>query len=185
MWPRVDRHFFRDSAWQTCFGKVIAMGMTFDVQCNPQQMGEFAEMLRNVPGGTEAHLIVDHLGLPQLRDMHDSAGLTAWRQGLQTLARFPNTFLKLSMLTHAFARGAEKWWDSRPGEDFVRQQLLDEAIHMFGSTRCMWATNWPVDIMLMTPKQTLQFFVDSSAHLDDNSRRSLFAGSCRRAYRLE
>lgn len=182
---QIIRHFFRDPVWLSSFSRLNEFGLSFDLQCNPQQMSEFCVMLRNMPGGPPC-IILDHLGLPQLGGLQDEKTHQLWREGLQELARFPNTFVKLSMLTHAFAStsGAHKWWCSREGTDFVRHRLVEEAIAVFGSHRCMFATNWPVDAVLMKPRETMQFFLESSESYDVDSRRNLFSGACRQAYRI-
>jgi L-fuconolactonase len=156
--------------------------LAFDLQCNPHQMAEFAVMLNSMADAPT--VVIDHLGLPQLRDAQDEQTYQLWREGLHALSRCSNTYLKLSMLTYCFA-GSNKWWDDAPLTNYVREKLVLEALSIFGASRCMWATNWPVDLTAMTSHQQMRSLVQFSSGLDDDRKRCVFATSARNAYQLD
>ena len=182
-WPGVEMDYASDSPrFQDGLSQLEALEIPFDLQCNPGQLNSFTESLRT----NSSTVIVDHLGVPQFAaNIPDEASLTEWRSGLAQLARRPNSFLKISMLTHLFADN-RPWWKDAPNSSHTSGlALVQEAIRIFGTNQCCFASNAPVDPSFgLTPNdsQKLQALI-ASAH-DEQSRESLYGKSAERAYRL-
>jgi predicted TIM-barrel fold metal-dependent hydrolase len=61
---------------------------------------------------------------------------------------------------------------------------LEYAIGAFGSDRCMFASNFPVDSAAGSFDDLYGAFDEITSGLDDSSRDALFAGTAERVYRL-
>lgn len=107
--------------------------MSFDLQVNPHQLKDAAAFIHDFPA---TPVIINHMGCP-----HPRADMAVWREGVQALARLPNTYMKLSMLPFAF--GAD-WFRERAQCDAARA-MARELIGVFGADRCMFGSNYPVD----------------------------------------
>lgn len=176
-WPQVERGDFLTSMQ---FKEGIALlgerNLSFDLQCNPHQLTEAANVFRDYP---QTPVILNHLGL--LYEGDDSARQEQqWREGMQALADLPHVDVKLSMLW--FARA--KFCEDAEAEAKVRD-LVREAIDLFGVERCMFASNYPVErLMGISIPALYGKFLDWTADLPDDQRWALFHDTAARAYRL-
>jgi hypothetical protein len=134
-------------------------------------------MLAKYPDTT---VIIDHLGQPLLKDLNEEKD-QFW-SGMEALAKLPNTYMKISMLC-------------RIDKSFDQKAEVEEAIHkiikLFGTNRCMFASNYPVDYGLpdvfgsWTSDKLFSYFMKIAATYSESERDDLFAGTARRAYRAK
>ena len=127
----VGRHFMREPAWRAGFALLAKHGLSFDLQIYPSQMAEARELALAHPGTT---LILNHTGM--FVDRGSVAGWRAWRDGMRGLAQCPNVMVKISglgMVDHTWS------------VESIRPYAL-ETIDAFGPQRCMFASNFPVDL---------------------------------------
>ena len=61
---------------------------------------------------------------------------------------------------------------------------IEHAIEVFGSGRCMFASNFPVDAMAGTFDELYDAFATITNDLDSTDRDQLFAATAERAYGL-
>ena len=157
-----------DPAWLRGFERLAGHGLSFDLQVYPAQLSEAAELAARHP---ETTIILNHAGMPLGRD---ADSLAEWRSGLRALAARPNTFVKVSGLGMT---------DHRWTVESLRPIVLD-TIEAFGAERAMFASNFPVDRLYSTFGQLYEAFDQITAGLSFDERRSLFANTARRVYRL-
>ena len=157
-----------DEAWQSGFAKLGTHHLSFDLQCYPGQMPALSRLIERHP---DIPVIINHLGMPVLSDPD---GLADWRAGMRALAALPNVAVKLSGL--GFIR---RDWTSA----FVRP-FLDETLDLFGSDRCMIASDVPTDKLFAPVDRIMRTFADFSADLTLDERRDLFGRNANRLYRL-
>lgn len=102
-------------------------GLAFDALALPQHLGPLANFVRQYP---ELRVVIDHGAKP-----HIARGeFVSWRRNMAELASFPNVCCKLSgMLTEA---GDQKPEAIRPYAETI--------LELFGPTRTMWGSDWPV-----------------------------------------
>lgn len=124
-------HHLRDPLWREQFGLLSEMGLTFDLQLLPAQMGEAVRFLEAHPG---VPVVVDHMGSPA-SDGDDRS----WREGMTALAALPNLHVKLSGYGMAF------------GCDLGAQAAdrTVELLALFGAHRTMFGSNFPVDKLFL------------------------------------
>jgi predicted TIM-barrel fold metal-dependent hydrolase len=170
--PRFDyvgRHFMRDVQWRANLQHLARYSWSFDLQIYPSQVPLAVEVIRENPGIT---FIVNHAGM--FVDRHHVAGWRAWRDGIRALAACENTALKLSGFT---------MFDHRWTLESVRPYVL-EAIDAFGTARCMFASNFPIDGLHATYTALWSAYAEVVSGASTTEREQLFMKNARRYYHL-
>lgn len=160
--------WLRDPAWQRGFALLARYGLSFDLQVFWHQMADAAALAACFP---ETQIIVDHTGMPRRLDRDYLAG---WRAGMRTLAAAPNVACKVSGL----AMFHHDWTTQT-----IRPLVLD-AIEIFGTERCMFASNFPVDKLHGDYDRVWSAFDQITAAFSADERRALFHDNAVRFYRL-
>jgi predicted TIM-barrel fold metal-dependent hydrolase len=104
-------------------------GLSLELDTPPSRMGLLRALATELP---DLRLFLGHTGFPEHRS---AAYFDRWRAALRELAESPNVCVKISGLGMA---------DHRWSVDSIRPWVL-EAIDAFGTDRCVFGTNWPVD----------------------------------------
>ncbi len=157
-----------DERWQAGFALLAKHGLSFDLQCYPAQMPALATMLAR---HGEVPVIVNHLGMPVLTD---ADGLAEWRRGMTALAALPQVAVKLSGMGFI-----DRDWTT----DTVRPLLL-ETIDLFGTGRCLIATDAPTDKLFAPIDRYMEAYDAVTADFSDDERRDMFGRNADRVYRL-
>jgi predicted TIM-barrel fold metal-dependent hydrolase len=143
-------------------------GLSFDLQLYPAQMTDAAELAHANP---DTLIILNHAGMPVDRD---EAGIRRWRRGIQDLAAAPNVAVKISGL------GTVDWhWTVERIRPFVLQ-----TIEAFGVSRCMFASNFPVDKLFSDFDTLYGAFREITRSFSADESRMLFHDNAARFYRL-
>ncbi|MCC3374727.1 amidohydrolase family protein [Cohnella sp. REN36] len=113
--------------------KVLAQfNMSFDV------VAVFPNHLKHIPTLAEKvpnlRMVIDHLAKPPIKDR----GWEPWAGQLAAAAASPNVYAKISGLNTA---ASEKWSAAE------LQRYTDYAIEVFGASRLMFGSDWPVAIL--------------------------------------
>lgn len=107
---------------------VASRGLAFDV---PDAWPGHLHLIPSLASELdELRIVVDHLGKPP----RDEAARSAWRNALADVAAHPTTSVKFSGLTTATAAYSA---------DGLRR-LWNDALDLFGPSRMMWGSDWPV-----------------------------------------
>jgi predicted TIM-barrel fold metal-dependent hydrolase len=157
-----------DPAWLAGFAALREFGFSFDLQVFPGQLRQAAALAAD---HGDIPLVLDHAGMPIDRDP-DS--LDRWKRDLAVFAAEPNTTVKIS----ALGTNDHHWT-----VDSIRRIVLD-TIDVFGPSRCMFASNFPVDGLYSTLGTLFAAFDGITAGLGHGERADLFAGTARRFYRI-
>jgi predicted TIM-barrel fold metal-dependent hydrolase len=162
------RDVTQDDDWRAGFALLDKHALSFDLQCYPRQMPGLVllfERHRHVP------VIVNHCGMPV---MSDADGLADWRRGMRALAALPQVSVKLSGLGFIW----RDWTFER-----VRPLLL-EAIDLFGTDRCLFASDAPTDTLFAPIDRYMEAYHAVTADFAEDERRALFGRNADRVYRL-
>ena len=151
--------------------QVADAGLVFDACIRSGQLAPLAEFARRVPG---LAIVLDHMGKPPIA----SGELTAWRSGMQELARCGNVAVKIS------GAGAE----ADPDRALSPQALpfTRETLDLFGADRCMVGSDFPVS--LTRPDAYLDWITtveQAMAGASECERRNVAQETAVRVYRLE
>jgi predicted TIM-barrel fold metal-dependent hydrolase len=163
------RDVTQDDPWQAGYGLLGKYGLSFDLQCYAGQMAGLVPLIARHPN---VPVIVNHIGMPVISD---ADGIARWRDGLRALARLPHVAIKLSGL--GFIMRA---WTV----EGVRPFLL-EAIDMFGTDRCLFASDSPTDKLFAPIDRYLETYHAIAASFSEDEQRDLFGRNANRIYRLE
>jgi predicted TIM-barrel fold metal-dependent hydrolase len=157
-----------DPAWRAGFGLLAKHGLSFDLQCYPGQMLGLVDLFAAHP---EIPVMINHAGMPVDTD---EAGKALWRAGMTALAALPQVNVKLS----GFGFIHRQWT-----EDQIRPYIL-EAIDIFGTDRCMFASDVPTDKLFGSLDRHLSAYASITAGFSEDERRDLFGRNANRLYRL-
>lgn len=154
--------------WQRGLIQLAERELSFDLQLVPNQMEAACDVLETVP---ELDVALCHAGSPWDQS---PPGLAQWRAGLQRLAARPRTVCKLSgfgMFNHQWSVEA-----LRP--------IVDACLEVFGSKRCLFGSNFPVDKLHATYTQLYDAYDALTGHLSAAQRDDVFVNNARRFYRF-
>jgi len=154
--------------WRDNLGSLRERGLSFDLQLIPPQLPKVAEVLESLPG---LKVALCHCGSPWDQS---AAGLRVWRAGLERLARLPDVYCKisgLSMFNHDWALD-----DIRP--------IVESCIEVFGPTRCMFGSNFPVDKLHKTWDEVWLAYEEIAGQYTSREQEHLFGETAAAFYRL-
>lgn len=165
---RARSDLLTDPAWLQGFAALRDFGFSFDLQMFPAQLKQAAAVAAN---HGDIPIVVDHAGMPIERSPD---ALNWWKRQLAVVAAEPNTAVKIS----ALGSNDHHWT-----VDSIRRIVLD-TIDLFGPSRCMFASNFPVDGLYSTLGELFHAFDTITAGLVANERDYLFSGAARTFYRI-
>ncbi|EJL92532.1 amidohydrolase [Pantoea sp. GM01] len=153
--------------WLNGYAELQKYALHFDLQTPWWHLDEACRLARDFPHTT---LILNHCGLPADRS---AEGLTAWRQAMSSLADYENVAVKISGL----GERDHPWSVSR------NQGIVRDTLAMFGTHRCMFASNFPVDSLCVTFDTLYTGFKKMVEHLPYDMQYRLFYDNALRYYR--
>lgn len=157
-----------DPQWAKGFAALGKYLLSFDLQAYPGQFAGLADLVARHP---EIPVIVNHAGMPVDTD---EIGKALWRSGMRALAASPHVAVKLS----GFGFVHRNWTI-----DQIRPYLL-EAIDIFGTSRCLFASDFPTDKLFGSFDKHLDAYSEIVAGFSRDERRDLFGRNAARIYRL-
>ncbi|HET6182651.1 MAG TPA: amidohydrolase family protein [Acetobacteraceae bacterium] len=176
-----------DSSFRAGFAQLAKHGMSFDAWLYHTQLDELYDLARAFPG---TPIVLNHVGGPL--GVGPFQGKSAevfatWQASMRRLAACPNVHVKLGGLAMAIN-----------GFDFHRQVLppssgelvnawrpwMSACIELFGATRCMFESNFPVDKAMCSYPVLWNAFKRIAAGASADEKRALFHDTAARFYRI-
>lgn len=153
------------------FRRGIAMlrefDLTYDLLLFPRHLPVAVKLVEEFP---EQPFVLDHIAKPDIRQKR----ISPWKEDIQSLARLPNVFCKLSgMVTEA----AWKHWRE---EDF--RCYLDIVLEAFGMDRVMIGSDWPVSTLSGEYAAVMGIVTDYAEQFSAEVREAILGGNCARLY---
>jgi predicted TIM-barrel fold metal-dependent hydrolase len=186
-WPQVGRDDFltQDKIFEKNFSLLQTNNLSFDLHVNWFQLQDAAKFVSRFP---EIPIILDHLGVLKLTgkdEAEDSKRYAEWKEGMAALAALPNVNVKLSGPEYIYPN-----WTSDAAQRSKLVALLKDTISLFGTSRIMVASNYPVDKFMMQDKPSLESWYSSlHAVLSDETLKlgtadfeMLYAGTASKIY---
>ena len=141
-------------------------GLVFELMVHPDSLTQAAAALAD----WDLPVVVEHTGWPRSNDPDE---FELWKTGMAALAGLrENVTCKLSGLAMPMQSMAAATFEP----------WVLGAIELFGTDRCMFASNFPVDGMHGTFDDLYSTYDELTADLDDATRDQLFAGNAERVY---
>ncbi len=142
--------------------------LVLDVMTHPDKMRDAAAALEDF---VDLTIVVEHAGWPRTGSDEE---FRLWQAGMAAFAsQRPNVYCKLSGL--AMPLGSM-------GVDVFRP-WIEYCIEVFGTDRCMFASNFPVDGIRGTFDDLYGAYAELTSALDADDRQKLFATTAERVYR--
>ena len=157
-----------DPQWRRGYAHLRRYGLSFDLQTPWWHMREAADLAAAFP---DIPIIVNHAGLPA--DRSEDA-LVAWAHAMANMAARENVTIKISGI-------------GQPGHPWTAQsnrRIVLTLIDLFGVSRCMFASNFPVDSLCGSFTDIFSGFEAITSDLTDDERDALFRTNAIRIYRI-
>jgi predicted TIM-barrel fold metal-dependent hydrolase len=177
-----------DKTFREGFAALAALDLTFDGWMFQTQLGDLADLAKAFP---QARIVLNHVGGPvaigPYAGKRDEA-FAAWRTGIQQIAGFPNTYVKLGglgmkMIGFDFFNNPEP--PSSQDLEKAWRPYVETCISAFGPQRAMFESNFPVDKGTCSYQVLWNAFKRLAAGYSADEKTALFSGAAKRAYRLE
>lgn len=164
----VSKNFLNDIKWKNGFSLLKNFDLSFDLQVWPSQLLSSDKLAKDFP---DTLIILNHTGCPLLNGKKSDED--EWHQGMKKLSQNENVVVKISGL---FMRG-------NPGDKYL-DELINETINLFGTERCFFASNFPVDSVKISYKELWDYFSDVSEKYTESEKEKLFYLNAQNYYRI-
>ena len=181
------RHIYLNDRFRAGFARLADHSMSFEAWCFHTQIGELTDLARAFPDIT---IILDHfggpLGIGPYAGKQDEI-FPQWQKDIAELATCQNVVAKLggiNMELNGFG------WHERPvppGSEELMQatrRYYEHTIEQFGPDRCMFESNFPVDMVSCSYAVLWNSFKRLTAGYSADEKRKLYHDTATRVYRL-
>ena len=177
-----------DATFREGFAELAPRGLSFEGWCFHPQIPDITDLARAFPDTT---IILNHFGGPicigPYADKREEV-FAAWKRDITELAACPNVVAKLGGINmevngfgwHEMERpptSAELMEATRP--------YYEHTIDVFGVDRCMFESNFPVDMVTCSYNVLWNSFKRLAADYSADEKAKLFHDTATRVYRLE
>jgi L-fuconolactonase len=184
---RQSAGLYVSDAFRAGYARLSKYGLSFDAWLLEPQLPELIDLVRRFP---ETPVILDHVGTPlglgvYEGKMQERFGI--WRENIRTLAQMPNVNVKLGGLAMAFCNFPSFLSDPPAHSTQLAAEwgpYLETCIEAFGPSRCMFESNFPVDMGSCDYPTLWNAFKVFAKDFSADEKAELFAGTATRVYRL-
>jgi L-fuconolactonase len=141
---------YRRADFRAGLARLSALGLSLDAWVFFTQLADVIDLARACPG---TNIIVGHvggvLGYGRYAGKRDEI-FTSWKASVTELAKCPNVTMKLGgmmMRAALYDYGAAEWPISSEELAVLWRPYMETCIELFGPTRCMFESNFPVEKM--------------------------------------
>ena len=179
---------YLDETFRKGFAKLAPLNLSFDAWMLEPQLADLIDLARAFPDTT---IVLDHVGTPlgigAYAGRRDER-FGAWRDHIRALAALPCVHVKLGGLAMPFA-GFPSFFSDPPATSIQLaaewKPYIETCIDAFGPTRCMFESNFPVDIGSCDYDVLWNVFKVLAAGYSADEKTALFNDTARRVYRLD
>lgn len=184
---RVEAGLYLADDFREGFRHLGRMGLSFDAWLLEPQLPDVIDLARAFP---ETTIVLDHVGTPLGRASYSGRleeRFGVWRENIRELAKSDNVVVKLGGLAMAFCNFPSFLAEPRaPSEQLAREwaPYIETCIGAFGPQRCMFESNFPVDMGSCTYATLWNAFKRIAAGYSADEKTALFSGTAAKTYRL-
>jgi predicted TIM-barrel fold metal-dependent hydrolase len=185
---RVEEGLYLRDDFRAGFRHLGAMGLSFDAWMLEPQLPDLIDLARAFPDTT---IVLDHVGTPLGRGSYEGTReerFPGWRDNIRELANSQNVVVKLGGLAMAFCNFPSFLKDPRAESQELADQwrpYVETCIEAFGADRCMFESNFPVDMGSCDYATLWNAFKRLAGGASAQEKAALFSGTAKRVYRLE
>ena len=170
------------------FSRLAPLGLSFDAWFFHPQIPDLTALARAFP---ETSIILDHfggpLGIGYYADRRAEV-MANWKRDIKELAACENVVVKIGGLVMDINGFGFHDRDVPPSSLELAAATRDYYLHTidcFGSDRCMFESNFPVDKQSCSYTVLWNSFKRISEGMSEAERTALFSGTASRVYRLD
>jgi L-fuconolactonase len=167
---------------------LTSMGLSFDASIFHPQLPELAELARR---HEDANIVLIHTGSPVGHSSYagkESEVFANWLAGVKELADCPNVSVKMGGLLMCLGNFDFSTADTPPSSEQLAtlwRPYIESCIELFGASRCMASSNFPVDRAGFPYGTLWNMFKHVTAACSEHEKADIFAGTAKRIYRLD
>ena len=161
-------NYLTDPGFHRGFALLEKYNLVASLDVKWEDMGKLrslAEKFSNIP------IVLDHCGFPLERTPDY---FKKWAEGISNLSKAKNVICKISGLGMA-----DPTWTV----ESIRPWIL-HCIESFGSNRCLFATNWPVDKLRSTYDAVINAYTEILEAFGQDQQKDMFSKNAERIYRI-
>jgi L-fuconolactonase len=185
---RVSGGLYMNKSFREGYAQLAKFNLSFDAWLLEPQLPELIDLVRAFP---DTPVILDHVGTPlgvASFEGKREERFPIWRENIRKLAALPNVSVKLGGLAMAFCN-FPSFLQSPPASS---EQLaaewrpyIETCIELLGTNRCMFESNFPVDLGSCTYPTLWNAFKVLARNYSPAEKSALFSGTAARVYRLK
>ena len=185
---RLGPGLYLDSDFRRGFAHLARLGLTFDAWLLEPQLPELIDLARAFP---EQTIILDHVGTPLGSGVYEGRlpeRFGVWRDNIRELAKSPKVNVKLGGLAMCFCNFPSFLATPRAPSSQLAEEwrpYVETCIEAFGPERCMFESNFPVDMGACDYPTLWNAFKRIVAGASAQEKGHLFSGTAKRVYSLE
>jgi L-fuconolactonase len=185
---RVGAGLYESKAFREGFALLARHGLSFDSWLLEPQLPALIDLVRAFP---DTAVILDHVGTPLGNASYlgkRQERFPIWRDNMRRLAALPNVSVKLGGLAMPFCN-FPSFLQSPPASSAQLaaewKPYVETCIELFGADRCMFESNFPVDLGSGAYPVLWNAFKVLAQNYSAPEKTALFSGTARKVYRLE
>ena len=184
---RPQQHMFLDAKFRAGFAHLAQRSLSFEAWCYHPQIVDVIDLARAFP---DTIIILNHFGGPLGIGPyagHADEIFSAWRHDITELAQCDNVVAKLggiNMELNGFAWQEQARPPSSEALMNATRRCYEHTIEQFGVERCMFESNFPVDMVTCSYNVLWNSFKRLTATYSSQEKSSLFHDTATRVYRL-
>jgi L-fuconolactonase len=185
---RVEAGLYREAKFREGFRHLGKMGLSFDAWLLEPQLPDVIDLARGFP---DTAIVLDHVGTPLGRGGYTGKleeRFPIWRDNMRELAKSENVVVKLGGLAMAFCNFPSFLAEPRaPSRQLAEEwrPYIETCIEAFGAERCMFESNFPVDMGSCSYATLWNAFKILSKGASAAEKAALFSGTAAKVYKLE
>ena len=185
---RVEAGLYLSDQFRKGFRHLSRLGLSFDAWLLEPQLPELYDLAKAHP---DIPVVLDHVGTPLGIASYEGRReerFGVWRDNIRKIAELPHVNVKLGGLAMAFCNFPSFLSDPpAPSAQLAAEwkPYLETCIEAFGPQRCMFESNFPVDLGSCDYATLWNAFKVFAKDYSAAEKADLFAGCATRVYRLQ
>ena len=185
---RIEGGLYLSPRFREGFAQLAPLGLSFDAWMLEPQLPDLIDLAKAFP---DTQIVLDHVGTPL--GIASYAGkreerFPIWKANIQKLGELPNVAVKLGGLAMVFPGFSSFMADPPASSETLADEwrpYIETCIEAFGVNRCMFESNFPVDIGSCDYDVLWNAFKVLAKAYSAEEKTALFSGTATRIYRLE
>jgi L-fuconolactonase len=185
---RIGGGLYESKAFRDGYAQLAKYGLSFDSWLIEPQLPELINLAGEFPN---TPVILDHVGTPLGLASYQNRRaerFSIWRDNMRKLAALPHVSVKLGGLAMPFCNFPSfLQTPPAPSSQLAAEwkPYVETCIDLFGTERCMFESNFPVDLGSCSYPVLWNAFKVLAKNYSIAEKAALFSGTARKIYRLK